>query len=127
MVYESAEARGELASLVFDILDGWQVEPADQAGLLGLPQGTRNRALLRLRNQGQLPAGEEVAERLHYIVAIDRALENLLPFNGAMARYWVTTPCPLFNHATPVAYMLERGVAGMAAVLSELNGTSERY
>jgi hypothetical protein len=127
VVYESAEARGELAGVVFRILDDWSVEARDQATLLGLPEGTKNRAVLRLRKSGQLPDGERLEERLHYIVAIDRALDNLLPHNAPMARYWITTPYPLFGDVTPLSYMLARGVSGMAAVLAELNGTAERY
>ena len=127
MVYESADARAELAQAVFRILDDWHVAPRDQAALLGLPEGTRNRAVTRMRRQGELPTGEDSEARLRYIVAIDRALEGLLPHNAPMARFWVTTPYPLFADATPLEVMLARGVSGMAAVLAELNGTAERY
>ena len=64
-------------------------------------------------------------QRLSYLLSIDRALHNVLPHNAAAARFWITTPNPLFRDQTPLHVMLTDGLAGMQRIVEHLNGPGE--
>lgn len=117
--------RAELARLVMQILDEWEVEPEDQPKLLGLPDKTRVRALNRYRQGDPLPEDATTEQRLSCLLSIHKALLTVLPHNTAMVRYWVTSPNPRFANRTPLDVMLADGLAGMKQVVEVLTGRGE--
>ena len=117
--------RAELARLVMQILDEWEVEPEDQPKLLGLPDKTRVRALNRYRQGDPLPEDATTEQRLSCLLSIHKALLTVLPHNTAMVRYWVTSPNPRFANRTPLEVMLTDGLAGMKQVVEVLTGRGE--
>ena len=119
------EARAELARVIMRVLDEWGLEPDQKVRLLGLPESTRARAL-RLYLQGTpLPDDQATDQRLSHLLSIDRALHTVLPHNTAAARFWITTPNPLFLDRTPLEVMLADGLLGMQHIVEHLNGTGE--
>jgi hypothetical protein len=116
--------RAELARLVFGVLDAWGVEVARQAQLLGFEQGTKVRAVQRLRRSGALPNEGEVLERANCLLIIDRAAHSMYPHSPVAANYWVTTANPYFNDQSPLEVMLASGLAGMRWVVEHLEGSS---
>jgi len=119
------DRRAELARLVIQILDDWEVEPEDQPKLLGLPDKTRARALNRYRQGDPLPDDAATEQRLSYLLSIQKALQTVLPHNAAMTRYWVTSPNPRFANRSPLDVMLANGLAGMEQVVEVLTGRGE--
>jgi hypothetical protein len=111
----------EIAAVVRRILDDWGVEPGDQALLLGSPAPARGRG----RRGAPLPLAPDRATlaRLSHLLSIERAVRTAFPHNAVMARYWVTTPHPLFSDQTPLAVMLAGGVEGMERIVGYLNCT----
>jgi hypothetical protein len=112
----------ELTVVVMRIIDEWGVEPHDQPTLLGLPLGTRPRALQRYRDGSTtLPSDRATLQRLSHLLAIDRAVQRAFPHHGAMGRYWVTTPHHVFGGQTPLQVMLVEGLEGIEQVVDCLN------
>lgn len=111
----------ELAAVVIRVLDDWGVAPEDQPVLLGLPAGTRGRAMERYRRgMTPLPGDRETLQRISYLLTIERAVQTAFPHNAAMARYWVTTPQALFAGRSPLEIMLAEGVEGIEQVVRHL-------
>jgi len=118
-------ARAELARVIMQVLDEWEIEPDQKASLLGLPKSTRARALNRYVQGTPLPDDQATDQRLSHLLTIDRALHTVLPHNAAVARFWITIPNPLFRDRTPLEVMLADGVVGMQRIIEHLNGTGE--
>ncbi len=121
----SADEQAELARVVMEALDGWEIEPEQRAALLGLGAGVRKRVLDRHRHGKPFPDDQETRQRLSHLLTIHRLLGTVLPHNPAMAAYWVTSPNPYFNNLTPLQVMLDRGLEGMERVVSHLNCTGD--
>lgn len=111
----------EIAAVVLRILDEWGVAPGQQAVLLGSPGPTPGRRR-RVASVALVPDRATLA-RLSHLLSIERAVRTAFPHNAMMARYWVTTPHPLFGDQTPLAVMLEGGVQGMERIVAYLNCT----
>ena len=116
----SPRERVDLTRAAFEILGTWEVAPALQPLLLGLPPGTRTRDLNRYRLSGALPLEADVYERIALLTEIDNALHKLFPHNPVSGGLWVTTPAPRLGGATPLEIMLEQGLEGIQLVLDLL-------
>jgi uncharacterized protein (DUF2384 family) len=119
------EHLSELTAVVLRLLDDWGIAPEDQPALLGLPAGTRPRALQRYRLGTPLPQDRETLERLSHLLNIERAVRTAFPHNVSMARFWITTPHPLFEDRTPLQVMLAEGLEGMVQIVSYLHGRGD--
>lgn len=114
-----------LAQTVMEVLDGWGVPPAQQLRLLGLPEGTRARSLIRYRNGSPLPEDEAVMRRARCILGIYHALQNMYPHSAIAADHWVTSPNPRFKQQTPLELMLKQGLSAMERMLEQLDGSAD--
>jgi hypothetical protein len=112
--------RVDLTREVLEILSTWEVTPALQPLLLGLPPSTRPRDLNRFRLSGALPEQDHVYERVALLMEIDNVLQKLFPHSPASGGLWITTPGPRLGGATPLEIMLERGLDGIRLVLDLL-------
>ena len=121
----SADEQVELAQVVMQVLDQWDIDVDQRARLLGLPAGTRKRGIDRHRHGLPFSDDWETQQRLSHLLAIHRLLGTVLPHNPAMAAYWITSPNPYFNDLTPLQVMLDRGLEGMERILSHLNCTGD--
>lgn len=117
------EHLAELTAVVLRLLDDWGVKPLDQPVLLGLPAGTRGRGFERYLRGTPLPQDRQTLQRISHLLGIERAVRTAFPHNVAMARYWVSTPHPLFEDLSPLEVMLRDGLEGMQQIVSYLNCT----
>lgn len=124
MSYESQEDRLDLLRTVLEVLDQWDLSAREQVLLLGLPQDTRSRGLVRYRSGTPLPNYEAFEERARYILGICRAVHSLFPHSDIAADYWITTEGAMHGSRRPLDLMLVGGVDGMKRVLNFLDGSS---
>jgi hypothetical protein len=115
----------DLGLTLLRVLSDWGVEPEHQVILLGLPEGTKPRALQRYRSGEPLPSADDFTQRAHYILAIQNAVDSMYPHNAAAANYWVTTPTYFFGNRSPLEVMLHHGLEGMQRVINHLNGIDD--
>lgn len=120
---KSTPSAADLAQTIMRVLDNWGIEPLQQAALLGMPDGTRARALNRYRQGTSFPEDTATTSRISRLLTIEQALMTSFPHNVTMASYWVTTTNALLQDRTPVQVMLDRGLEGMDQVIGLLNGT----
>ncbi len=121
----SAEMSADLAHTVMLILHDWGVEPSDQVTLLGLPSGTKPRALTRYRQGTALPEDADTGERIAHLVAIHQGLSVMFSYNPQLANLWVTTGSDRFGGASPLDVMLGSGIDGMRRVRDHMDGGFE--
>jgi hypothetical protein len=123
----SHEDRADFASAAIRVLNEWGVEPQDQVTLLGMPENTRPRALLRHANGTPLPDENNLHLRIKHLLSIEHSLATAFPHNTALANYWVTTANQYFGNRTPLDIMLEHGVDGMETVARFLDNSDGGY
>lgn len=119
------EALVTLTRTAVSILNGWDIAPAAQAVLLGLPENTKPRAMKKYQSGQPLPHEAEVLDRIECLMNMHRALEVAFPHNASMANYWVTTRNQMLNNQTPLDVMLEDGLAGMQRILGLLDNSGD--
>ena len=117
--------RADLAQTILTVLRSWGVAKEQQIILLGLPEGTRPRALNKFTMGAPFPDDDDALMRANYLLSIQNAVDSLFPHNTTAANYWMTTPCQSFANHTPLSIMLNEGLAGMKRVLDYLNGTED--
>lgn len=122
---QEAARRASLARTVLEILDDWDLDPADQLRLLGLGDRMRPRQLIRLRNGEPLPEDTAVLRRASAILAIHRALQTMYPHSAVAADHWVLSRNPRFMGRTPLELMIEGGLDGMERVVRYLDGSAD--
>ena len=115
--------RQALSRSVMELLDAWQVAPADQINLLGLGTKTQSRMLIRFRSGTPLPNDQTVMKRASDLLAIGAALLTAFPHSIQAANLWVTTPNINFGKRTPLSVMLENGADGIERILRSLDNT----
>ena len=117
----SLEDRIELTRAIVHILDDWGLSAAQQIALLALPENTRPGAFRQFRQNTPLPMDEAVLERIEHVIGIADALRTSYPHNARMAGIWLNRVNHRFDNRTPLAAMLEDGLAGLLAVRVHLD------
>ena len=117
----SQQDRIEVTRLIIALLDMWGVCDSDQISLLGLPQGTRSRAIRSYRRDTPLPEGVDVDERVAHLAGIAEALRTSHPTNPAAGAVWMNQPNRRFDNRKPIDAMLEDGLEGIRAVRIHLD------
>ena len=111
----SRAARERLARLVVQLLDHWQLGPADQATLLGLSPQSRS-TVSRYRRGEPLADSADLLARAGHLLGIHKALRLLFPHDLDLAYRWISTPNRRFNDAPPLEVMRRHGYEGILAV-----------
>jgi hypothetical protein len=117
----SLEDRIDLTRAIVHILDEWGLSAAQQIKLLALPANTRPGAFRQFRHNTPFPLDEAVMERIEHVIGIADALRTSYPHNARMAGIWLNRVNQRFDNRTPLAAMLEDGLAGLLAVRVHLD------
>jgi hypothetical protein len=104
------ESRKALAEAVTAVLRRWGLTPTDQSTLLGLKQPRE------LEPEEALPEDPALMERVGHLLAIERALRRLYPYQERQRDRWITTPEPRLARKAPLEAMLARGIEGIRTV-----------
>ena len=115
------EEKGQLASMIIELLDQWAVETEDQILVLSLPEKTPLRAIRKYRKCTPFPEGDQIMERVEHIIGIAEALRTTYPRNSQMGSQWMNKPHKRFAGKTPVQLMVEGGLKGVIQVRSQLD------
>lgn len=115
------EDRIELARAVMAILTEWKVDAADQAVILGFPDGTPGRKMRRYHDETPLPDEPKIMERVEHIISIADALRTTYPTSRNMRSIWMHRPIRRLRHRKPVHIMVEDGLDGIVRVRSHLD------
>ena len=121
------DQRALLTHQVLRVLHAWDLDHGDQLTLLGMPEGTRPRALKRFRDGEPLPSDPKVMQRVERLLQIDQALGSLFPHNPVLGDLWITTQSPRFEHRAPLELMLGQGLPAMRAIVDHLYGTDDGW
>lgn len=108
-------SRERLARIVVQLLDHWQLGPADQAVLLGLSPQSRS-TVARYRKGEPLADSADLLSRVGHLLGIHKALRILFPHDLDLAYRWVSAPNRRFNDAAPLDVMKKHGYEGILAV-----------
>ena len=115
------EEQGQLASMIIELLDTWNIDSEDQITILGLPEKTPLRAIRKYRKCTPFPDSEAVMERVEHIIGIAEALRTTYPRNSQMGLQWMNKPHKRFESRTPVQIMVEDGLKGVIQVRCQLD------
>ena len=118
----SPQDRHDLIEMVLNVFRHWGVPSSAHPVLLGLPQDTSARALLKIQQGSPLPNEADLVIRAQILLKIYRGVQTLFPGNPNMANYWVTTDSYQFNNRSPLEIMYDEGIAGMQSILDHING-----
>jgi len=121
----SEQERMHFAEAVMTVLDDWGVDAQARVALLGLPDDTKPRSLGKFRQGTALPDDDQVMVRIGHLLSINQSLGFTFPHNPAMAKYWISTPNQRFADRTPLAVMLEEGLAGLEAIARHLDNSED--
>jgi hypothetical protein len=110
------EEESRLSTLLIAELDDWGVSNAQKIILLALPTGTRIRAIYRYQQGEPLPDNSVTREHIQHLLGIAEALRLAYPRNKQGGKLWLNRANKNFSYRTPLAVMLEDGLAGITAV-----------
>jgi len=114
------DERTGLARMIIRLFDAWQLSGADRAVLLGL--STRNRAALAGYRRGE-PMGrsQDRLQRASYLLGIHKSLRLMFPHDLDLVYTWPTTPNRKLGGMSPVEFIRDNGLVGMAAIRAMLD------
>ncbi len=118
------QRRADLANVVMQVLDDWDVANEHRPALLGLPATTRARSMNQFRKGQPFPDDEQVMVHVTTLLSINNAVRSMQPHNPTVGNYWITTPNAFFSDKSPLEIMVLHGLDGMRRVLNQLNGGS---
>ena len=115
-VRTEAERRA-LGQIVTMILEAWELQPAEQAIMLGLQCDLVARLPSYRTGTRPLPDSTEILERAGYLVAIHHALGRVFPGNPDERYEWVRQPNRRFCAGRlPIDMMLDGGLPAIEQV-----------
>jgi hypothetical protein len=108
--------RAKLAKMLLRLFDLWKLDTHSQLTLLGL--SATSRAMLSRYRQGitPLPQTQDILDRAGWLLAIHKALRSLYPKNLDLCYQWILLPNQAFTHQSPLDYMKNHGLIGIAKV-----------
>lgn len=114
------DERSVLAGMVIRLFDKWRLSGADRAVLLGL--STQNRAALAGYRRGE-PVGksQDRLQRASYLLGIHKSLRLMFPHDRDLVYAWPTTPNRKLDGMSPVEFIRDNGLVGMAAIRAMLD------
>ncbi|MBN4079539.1 DUF2384 domain-containing protein [Beggiatoa alba] len=112
---------------VITVLADWQLTSADKICLLALPDNTRTRSIQKYQQGVPLPFDNTVREHVDHLLGIEDSLRLANPRNSQAGSLWIRRPLPRLQGRTPLAIMLEDGLAGIIAVRKHLDCSFDWY
>ena len=107
--------RERVARMVVALLDHWELNPADQATLLGLSAQSRS-TVSRYRKGEPLADSADLLARAGHLLGIHKALRIMFPHDRELAYRWIGTPNRRFGDTPPLDVMKKHGYEGILAV-----------
>ena len=95
------EARLALSEALLALFHQWGIHELNQLELLGLQKSNQ------LQPGVPLPNDKTVLERAGQLLAIERALHKVFPYQPSKRNAWILTANPLLNNEKPITIMLE--------------------
>jgi hypothetical protein len=111
---KTRESRTQLARMIVQLLDHWQLNATDQSLLLGLSSQSRS-TLARYRRGEPLADSADLLARAGHLLGIHKALRILFPLDRDLAYRWVSAPNRRFGERAPLEIM-KQGFEGLLAV-----------
>jgi transcriptional regulator with XRE-family HTH domain len=111
---KTRESRTQLARMIVQLLDHWQLNATDQSLLLGLSSQSRS-TLSRYRRGEPLADSADLLARAGHLLGIHKALRILFPHDRDLAYRWVSAPNRRFGERAPLEIM-KQGFEGLLAV-----------
>jgi len=106
--------REQLARMIVQLFDHWQLSAPDQATLLGLSADSRA-TVARYRKGEPLADSTDLLARAGHLLGIHKSLRIMFPHDRDLAYRWVSTPNRRFGDRLPLDIM-KRGYEGILAV-----------
>lgn len=118
-VWSEAEFAGPALRTFFRIADAWNLRPDEARRILGDPARS---TFFHWKRTGEGQLSRDTLERVSYVLGIYKALQILLPQEGA-ANAWVRKPnaAPLFGGRSALDRMLSGNVADLYVVRQYLD------
>jgi len=117
----SHDEQVQLTRRVIFMLDEWRLTSTDKIALLALPEGTRTRSIQKYQQGTPLPFDDALRERVGHLLGIGHSLRLANPRNTEAGSLWLHRPHRRFANRTPVAVMLEEGLAGIVNIRKEVD------
>ena len=111
---KTRESRTQLARMIVQLLDHWQLNATDQSLLLGLSSQSRS-TLSRYRRGEPLADSADLLARAGPLLGIHKALRIIFPHDRDLAYRWVSAPNRRFGERAPLEIM-KQGFEGLLAV-----------
>lgn len=105
------ENRTALTKMVMRLFDLWEIPVEDQAVLLNRSPST----IRRYRKGGCFADGEDMLDRVGYLLSIHKSLKTLYPYNEDVVYRWVAARNQAFDGKTPIEVM-KKGLESIIAV-----------
>jgi len=112
----SEESRKQLAKLLMNLFERWDLDTSTQLNLLGL--STTSRSLLTPYKKGEkaLPNTRDLFDRAGWLLSIHKSLRLLYPYNDKLRNTWIHRKNTVFNNQVPLDIIIEQGIIGLAKV-----------
>ena len=114
------DERAALAGMVTRLFDAWDLPTADRAVLLGL-SATNRAALAGYRKGEPIGKNQDLLQRVSYLLGIHKSLRLIFPQDRELAYAWPTTPNKRLDGKSPVEFIKDKGLVGLAAVRTLLD------
>lgn len=114
------EERKNLATLIINLFEKWELDTATKLNLLGL--SSNGHALTSYR-KGSIPISNnrDQLDRIGWLLAIHKTLRLLYPQNLRLRYHWVHYKNKALNNQMPLELMQEQGIIGIAKVARYLD------
>ena len=112
----SAGARKTMARALIKLFDQWNIDSNTRLNLLGLSDNSRSLLTKYRKGEQGIPANRDAIDRVGWLLATHKALRLLFPHNEQLRKSWVNRRNAAFDNHTPLEYMTERGLIGLANV-----------
>ncbi len=125
MIFEKINQvdRQVLTRVIVTILNSWNLDSMQQIKLLQLPEKTPRRMMRRYLERTPFPESEVTDERMEHLLGIADALRTSFPRNANMGPTWMRQPNRRFDDRSPLAIIVENGLAGLIDIRSHLDCT----
>lgn len=112
----SARERAKVAKMLMTLFNHWELDSIAQLTLLGLSPTSRAMLARYRRGDTPLPYAQDMLDRAGWLLVIHYALRSLYQHDPRLCYGWVKLPNQLFEGRSPIDYMMQHGLIGIAKV-----------